>query len=140
LGVDINARNAKGETPLFGVFQGIILPEWNQKTRANWGDDDVWPLLESAGADFFAKDGRGRNLLHLAAEGKLWVEDFKMLVRKGLDPMGQDHKQMNSLDVAAACGNDEVLGLFDREGKELVELPKKGQALDGNWDDDGDDL
>jgi len=139
LGLDINARNAKGETPLFGVFRGIITPQSMKNKRENWGDDDVWPLLERAGADFFAKDGRDRNLLHLAAQGKRWVEDFKMLVGKGLDPMEQDLKQMNSLDVAAACGNDEVLGLFDREGKEMVEGPKRRQLLEKDWDDDDAD-
>lgn len=56
----------------------------------------------------------GRNMLHLAAEMKAWVEAFNRVVEMGMDPMELDVMQRTALDVAAACENEEILGLFER--------------------------
>lgn len=124
LGLDINARNADGETPLFGILQGIrFIQQGFAAKRLSLKlsgylptpGDNAWRLLEDAGADFKAKNNEGRNMLHLAAQKADWVEVFKRLVDLGVDPKEPDKKQRTSLDVAAACKNEAVLGLFERE-------------------------
>ncbi|KAL2126985.1 hypothetical protein VTI74DRAFT_11529 [Chaetomium olivicolor] len=124
LGLDVNAKNRKGETPLFGLLQGMRLePErvyWPTSVKRYGGswtilEDDAWRLLEDVGVDFSARDNEGRNMLHLAAEKEEWVDAFKRFLAMGLDPMELDVKQRNSLDIAAACRNEEVLGLFGKE-------------------------
>jgi ankyrin repeat protein len=124
LGLDINARNKTGETPLFGLLQGprlgeepVITDEQVGRPGTDWPapEDDAWRILEDAGADFRARDGEGRNMLHLAAKKDEWIEVYKKLVGLGLDPTELDHRQGTSLDVAAACMNEEVLGLVERE-------------------------
>ncbi|KAK0712926.1 ankyrin repeat-containing domain protein [Lasiosphaeria miniovina] len=119
LGLDINARNANGETPLFDYAKkAVVNPKTERSYRVHEGSEkDIWELFESAGADFTAKDSRGRGLLHVAAKKNKWVTGFQALLRKGLGPISQDDKQMTCLDVAAACGNAAVLALFEKEGE-----------------------
>ncbi|KAJ4854858.1 ankyrin repeats (many copies) domain-containing protein [Trichoderma breve] len=113
-GIDINARNNRGETALFSFYS---LP----KTERWLGLDDsdkprpelVKPMLENLGGDFFARDNRGRGLLHAAAAGD--VERFQELMDIGLDPMMEDSAQQTAIDAAAACGNRDVLELFEKK-------------------------
>ncbi|KAJ4306633.1 hypothetical protein N0V88_001438 [Collariella sp. IMI 366227] len=122
-GLDINARNAKGETPVFGFLEGFggakSYEVWSARRNGRAYQipvNTVWKVLEGAGADFKARDNRGRNLLHLAAERREWAKVYKWLQAKALDPMELDDQQRNSLDIAAACKNEEVLALFEKEG------------------------
>ncbi|KAL7940595.1 hypothetical protein V8C42DRAFT_223440 [Trichoderma barbatum] len=112
-GIDINARNNNGETALFSFYSC-------PKTNANWlyySDVDkpsaelTKPLLETLGGDFFVRDNRGRGLLHAAAAEE--VERFQELMDVGLDPMMEDNAQQTAIDAASACGNRDILGLFD---------------------------
>ncbi|KAJ5784770.1 uncharacterized protein N7503_009982 [Penicillium pulvis] len=135
LGVDINARNKKGDSPLFeyiahgplggGFWMGFI-KEANEKL------DDIHHLrfFKEAGADFFVLNNVGSSLLHVLA-GRIIrprgitrseeamavpiekvVSWFKFLTGLGLDPMLEDAQQRTCLDVAAACGNEHILKLF----------------------------
>ncbi|OHF03615.1 hypothetical protein CORC01_00934 [Colletotrichum orchidophilum] len=126
-GCEVNARNSKGETPLFWYYAGF---------RGNWyapkGGPEIYDeegaiaAFEAAGADFGARDDAGQSLLHVAAEGH--VARFKTLTAKGLDPMLEDHGRKTPVDVAAACGNKGVLRLF-----------KRVDAADDDDDDDDDE-
>ncbi|PTB76438.1 ankyrin [Trichoderma longibrachiatum ATCC 18648] len=113
-GLDINARNSRGETPLFSFYSC-------PKTNPNWqylpeedrpSGEHTRALLEKLGGDFFVRDNRGRGLLHVAAGGD--VERFQELMELGLDIMSEDNAHQTAIDVAAACGNREILEIFEK--------------------------
>ncbi|KAJ5547867.1 hypothetical protein N7513_005101 [Penicillium frequentans] len=135
LGVNINARNKKGEPPVFeyiahgslrGRYWGISIREENEKL------DDIHHLrfFKEVGADFFVLNDVGSSLLHvlagriirpsgitrseeaMAVPIKNIVSWFRFLTDMGLDPMLEDAQQRTCLDVAAACGNEHILKLF----------------------------
>ncbi|PQE23289.1 Ankyrin repeat-containing protein [Rutstroemia sp. NJR-2017a BVV2] len=96
------------------------------------------PILLKNGADIFYKNNAGETVLHILAKRitepellpksmtekeqvradvkKLRIEDlvdaFKLLVDMGLDARVEDNTHRTPLDVAAACGNVEILELF----------------------------
>ncbi|KAL7942611.1 putative ankyrin repeat protein [Trichoderma barbatum] len=114
-GIDINARNNRGETALFSFYSC-------HKDGSSWlyyDDADkpspelAKPILETLGGDFFARDNKGRGLLHAAAAGE--VERFQELMDMGLDPMMEDNAQQTAIDAAAACGNLDILELFEKK-------------------------
>ncbi|EHK18015.1 putative ankyrin repeat protein [Trichoderma virens Gv29-8] len=113
-GIDINARNNRGETALFSFYSCPKTESWFY-----YSDEDrpsaelVKPMLEALGGDFFAIDNKGRGLLHAAAAGD--VERFQELRDMGLDPMMEDNAQQTAIDAAAACGNRAILELFEKE-------------------------
>ncbi|CAH0026027.1 unnamed protein product [Clonostachys rhizophaga] len=121
-GVDINARNADGETPLFafskrpkkmlgGLFGGgsggLFAP------LREYSEDGALQLFQNLGADFSVRNGKGQGLLHVAASGD--VGRFKELLSMRLDPMLEDDAHQTPIDVAAACGNQDILALFEKK-------------------------
>jgi ankyrin repeat protein len=114
-GVDINTPNKPGETPIFHYLN-------------NSSDIENMAHFVDIGVDFRVKDGRGQSLPHVLAKKKyselppMWKEEgeskevkvFRWLMEKGLDPMDEDEEQKTTLDLAAASGNMEILGLFQR--------------------------
>jgi ankyrin repeat protein len=141
---DVNAKNNLGETPVFGLYvdrgedDEMESGEWWDVLRLEFpllsdevgeiGEADIdeagftktidgwteipYRLVEDAGADLFVTNGKGQGLLHVAATGP--AKNFKRLMGKGLDPLLEDCERRTALDVAAACGNKEVLKLFER--------------------------
>jgi ankyrin repeat protein len=134
LGLNINARNKAGETPIFTYFTTIAPPD--DPTR----HQKYYSALVDAGADIFARENEGRTLLHVlgrkvevaeqpqqgdkrdaeaeevAVETPLDVVDcFKFLMEQGLDPMAEDMNLSTALDVAAAYDNKGILELFKRD-------------------------
>ncbi|KAH0491001.1 hypothetical protein TgHK011_002447 [Trichoderma gracile] len=114
-GLDINARNNRGETALFS-FYGC--PKTNANARYFAEPDrpsgeHTTALLVKLGGNFSARDERGRGLLHVAAGGD--VERFRELMDLGLDVMAEDHAQQTAIDAAAACGNREILEIFEKK-------------------------
>ncbi|EGR51086.1 uncharacterized protein TRIREDRAFT_104180 [Trichoderma reesei QM6a] len=114
-GLDINARNNRGETALFSFYSC-------PKTNANAqyfpepdrpSGEHTTALLEKLGGDFLARDARGRGLLHVAAGGD--VERFRELMELGLDVMAEDNAQQTAIDAAAACGNRDILEIFEKK-------------------------
>ncbi|KAL6694074.1 putative ankyrin repeat protein [Trichoderma pleuroticola] len=113
-GIDINARNNRGETALFSFYGLPKTESWIHFGVDNKPSPEfVKPMLETLGGDFFARDDRGRGLLHAAAAGD--VERFQELMDMGLDPMMEDGAQQTAIDVAAARGNRDVLELFEKK-------------------------
>jgi hypothetical protein len=43
---------------------------------------------------------------------------FTFLMQLGLDPMAEDAQLRTSLDVAAACGSEHILKIFERKPME----------------------
>lgn len=65
--------------------------------------------------------------------------NFSRLVQMGCEPLQEDGQGRTALDVAAAVGNEGILGLFRRDGGGgEVELPHAGglEAL-GKWPEGG---
>ncbi|KAJ5771941.1 ankyrin repeat-containing protein [Penicillium odoratum] len=134
LGVDINARNKKGDPPLFEYITHGQLSWVLCQNKEHENLDNVHHLryFKEAGADFFARNHAGSSLLHVLAGRKLGgrifghnekqyelpienlVNWFKFLVGMNLDPMLEDARQRTCLDVAAACGNEHILKLFQQ--------------------------
>ncbi|KAK4085024.1 uncharacterized protein Triagg1_14 [Trichoderma aggressivum f. europaeum] len=113
-GVDINARNNRGETALFSFYSLPKFERWLYSSHEIKPSPElVKPMLETIGGDFFVRDNRGRGLLHAAAAGD--VERFQELRDLGLDPMMEDEAQQTAIDVAAARGNRDVLELFEKK-------------------------
>ncbi|KAJ5385402.1 hypothetical protein N7517_003313 [Penicillium concentricum] len=132
-GVDINARNHQGDTPLFKYIQNGVVAPSPSRTELFEKEDDltetVFDLLQEAGADFFTQNNDGSSLLHLLASKKEGagygneypynvVRRFKILMGRGLDPMMEDSRQRTSLDVAAVCGSEHIMKLFARKPME----------------------
>lgn len=131
LGVDINAKNNEGNTPLLEYID----KGFNRQANWMWGksadeefEDPCFKIFRSAGADFFAVNNAGSSLLHILAGKKVSkrfgrnedaaskiVHVFKVLMEMGLDPMAEDSRQRTSLDIAAACGGEHILKLFERK-------------------------
>lgn len=120
-GADVNGRNARGETPLFAFcvrarrsardrdFESHFANNGKEKNT----EEPAVPMLKELGADFYARDPKGRGLLHVAAAGD--VDVFTRLMGLGLDAMMEDNAHQTSIDVAAACANQEVLALFEKK-------------------------
>ncbi|KAH7253300.1 ankyrin repeat-containing domain protein [Fusarium solani] len=83
-------------------------------------------MLRRVGADFFAKDAKGRGLLHVAASRS--VRTFSDLMELGLDTMLEDDAQQTPLDVAAAFENESVLQLFEKDKKDGVREAKVARS------------
>lgn len=83
-------------------------------------------MLQRVGADFFAKDAKGRGLLHVAASRSVRI--FSDLMELGLDTMLEDDAQQTPLDVAAAFENESVLQLFEKDKKDGVREAKVARS------------
>jgi len=88
----------------------LIALRW-QKLLSEAIENEVLKWFEEAGTIWDVKYSEGRTLLHIVASHKTprTIDRFKLLLEKGLDPMEEDSEKRTALDVAAACGNDEVL-------------------------------
>lgn len=130
LGCDVNARNSRGETPLFWYYAGFSRDEHeiykDNRDPGTYDEEGGIAAFEAAGADFGALDNAGQSILHVAAKGH--VLRFKTLTARGLDPLLEDNGRQTAVDVAAACGNKGVLRLF-----------KRVDAMDDDEDDDDDE-
>ncbi|CAI4215620.1 unnamed protein product [Parascedosporium putredinis] len=112
-GVDVNARNACGWTPLSVYCSQPGAPGANDPSRVKRKEEEALRLMVELGADLSVRDNSGRGLLHLAARGGPFR--FKKLMDLGLDPSLEDDAQQTPIDRAAACGQTAILELFERK-------------------------
>ncbi|KAF5235332.1 hypothetical protein FANTH_11737 [Fusarium anthophilum] len=107
LGLDINACNNAGQTPAFFL------------AMRGYDDDSVEEVvswLDGLGVDWQARDDKRRTILHEMADEKEQL--FKAIMDKGIDPLAEDVDGRSTLDLVTAYDNQNVLKLFDRDGKD----------------------
>ncbi|KAF5630659.1 serine threonine phosphatase 6 regulatory ankyrin repeat subunit C [Fusarium sp. NRRL 25303] len=107
LGLDINARNNAGQTPAF--FLAV-------RGYDDDNADEVVGWLDGLGVDWQARDDKRRTILHEMADEKEYL--FKAIMDKGVDPLAEDVEGRSTLDLVTAYDNENVLRLFDRDGKD----------------------
>ena len=133
--IDINARNAAGETPAFSFAAAECGAEGDSSPKV-WRYEALDVLVE-LGADLMAVDARGRTLMHITAgrearveePGRSWPRDvsehivktFKRLMELGVDPRAEDEELRTAIDVAVAVELHGVVLLFSEEGKRTEE-------------------
>lgn len=121
-GLDVDARNAAGETPLALLAQRTTILQ--RRLHADRGaglclDSEAVgagvAMLAAAGADFGVTDARGNGLLHWAAADE--VQLFRALMDSGggLDPTRENEAHQTAIDVAATYNNNEILTLFEKK-------------------------
>ncbi len=140
LGLDINARNNAGETPIFSFFRHGKIQYYEPRVNRSSErlpldsptqslEDDLPKYLEQpiyktftdAGVDWRMLNSEGQNLLHIVAATNTSLEPgtvasrFKALMDMGLDPGMEDVAQRTPVDVAAELKNREVLELFSEK-------------------------
>ncbi|KAB8229518.1 ankyrin repeat domain-containing protein [Aspergillus alliaceus] len=130
LGVDINAKNKAGESPLFSyVGAGSYETSLPVSSYGRKADGAVIKSFLEGGANLFTQNNEGENLLHVAAKlqcshvgfpsifagDERYVDPFKYLMELGLDPFQEDNKQRTTVDVAAAYGNEAILALSQKK-------------------------
>ncbi|CZR58624.1 uncharacterized protein PAC_08516 [Phialocephala subalpina] len=118
-GCEHDSRDDLGNTPLSPYVKAVkprseyvrVDPPAEQDVRQMFDDHDV-----------LAVNYEGDTLLHAVAareedvetvSDRVWL--FKELMARGIEPRRRNKKGTSALDVAAACGKQEILGLFARE-------------------------
>lgn len=140
MGVDVNAQNDEGETPIFTFFRDAEVfarvtdnNEIRRDTAQLIADDSykreldrrqaavereylIWQLFDDVGVDWTVANCKRETLLHVVAALKnnpsTRVRRFEFLVGKGLDPMQENRDHHTPLDVAAALECDDILALL----------------------------
>ncbi|KAJ8067271.1 hypothetical protein OCU04_004632 [Sclerotinia nivalis] len=126
LGGSINARNDVRMTPLLAYLQAR-------------GDQSNFPWFKEHGADFKIKNNEGEGALHIVAKRKADLSElltwgrvngegdptarlFEVLVKEyGCEVLDEDEKGRTALDIAAAVGNEEILKLFQRRSRPILD-------------------
>lgn len=147
LGVDIDARNKAGETPLF-VFMAT----------GGIAHLDKISLFLHKGADIFTTNNKGETILHAIVRRKIkypWInsedveeakECFQHFVNLGLNARQKDVKKRTAIDIAGTRGLRAITSLFQGQGR-IVEISDdgsdgesvSGECCDGEktYSDDG---
>jgi hypothetical protein len=133
LGADIQARNNRGETPIFNFFLAgsrshacvdPVVGDWESTPEYEEGELEtpLYEMFEEMGVRWGDVDVEGQSLLHVVAGAsetyskERALRRFQFLMSKGLDVAAEDQKGRTPLDVAAAFKNVEILNLFQKEG------------------------
>ncbi|RDW65756.1 uncharacterized protein DSM5745_09495 [Aspergillus mulundensis] len=124
-GLDINARNALGESPLFKYIASVNCE------RVISHKSFIIEGFQHRGADILSRNNNGETMLHLVAQmscthgigcdARFWGRGkgeeacgFMYLMGLGLDPMVEDVRQRSAVDIAAAYGKIEILEMFKK--------------------------
>jgi len=126
-GGSINAPEKDGNTPLH-----VYLLSGDRKPTSGYDPeeepipchltlyDKLFP--SDSGVDVFAVNDEGETMLHVTARRTVsyYTQEahdkklFFALVAMGLDPLKEDAKGRSALDVASACGKDDVVAALRR--------------------------
>ncbi|EGX95550.1 ankyrin 2,3/unc44, putative [Cordyceps militaris CM01] len=148
-GVDINAANRAGETPIFAylrsgqvmmggdnidglmeeqlmrALQHLGIDKSNKLEAVVLGkmDTALLDMFAARGVDWLARNNRGETLMHVGVQhrGGAAVK-VRYLLGKGVDPAAEDEDLRTALDVAASLEANDVLGLFGRDGQDAARL------------------
>jgi ankyrin repeat protein len=97
-------------------------PDTEDETTVETGHSEHYDKLfpKDSGADVFAVNNDGESMLHIVARRPSVGYDydrllFESLMRKGLDPLKEDARGRSPLDVASACGKEEIVRSFKRK-------------------------
>lgn len=131
LGLPINGRNTRGETPLFHFIAYLYTVDKRPYMKGdNKSQEAALKLLSSLGADFHTTDYKGDTLFHLIAAttktlqvvgyqavegeetGEGIIKTFRWLLDQGLDPMRVNKRNQTCLDVASIKDNRAILEMF----------------------------
>lgn len=117
-GCDCEARDNQGNTPLFPYVAAV---KYYSELETPNPPDPKDQRKMFAEHDIHAVNNEGDTLLHDVARREDSYESpddglelFKLLVELGLDPTKENNIQVTALDVAAACGNEDILALYAR--------------------------
>ncbi|KAH7031471.1 ankyrin repeat-containing domain protein [Microdochium trichocladiopsis] len=136
LGASIDARNKRGETPLF-VFLAASWKAGDTKTEVI-SHCDALPVFLHASADLEAVTDEGLTMLHAVA-GQEPCENhygdyrqsqdvgdiFAKLLELGLDPRREDSKLRTALDLAVTRDWRNIVDQFSDEGKRRLEEQRR---------------
>jgi ankyrin repeat protein len=139
-GVDVNARDADGNTPLIlaAVYAGpdcveLLLKKGadvNAKNKAGatalfrvaTDYEKAKPLID-AGADIQVKTASGNSPVILAARKYGNSKTVKLLLDKGADAKERNKQGVSPIQVAAACGDLDSVKLLVEHGANVNEMP-----------------
>ncbi len=121
-GIDKEQSDSEGPTAIFGYV--AVQPRYDDE----YPKENTYPDLDEqrgvlSAYNVHARNSERQTLLHVVAkrsrdvtglpQGRDDTRDmFKIFWEMGVDPKAEDGKQRTPLDVAAACGNREILDLF----------------------------
>ncbi|KAI8712906.1 NACHT domain-containing protein [Fusarium sp. LHS14.1] len=123
-GCSINATDKAGNTPLHTY---LAVPERTTNPRRDptichvAHFDKLFPA--DSNVDVSVVNDASETALHIIAARKKSSSGrpdhdkllFEILLARGVDPLREDAKGRSALDVASACGNDEVVGILSRK-------------------------
>ncbi|KAL8330549.1 hypothetical protein RB593_001525 [Gaeumannomyces tritici] len=148
-GLDVNARNARGDTPVLVLaatgWRGSEPPrgvtDISPRDYAKKHDVGYGPgigQLAGLGADLRVVNDAGQGMLHLLAGRRIDCDcadqvyhverAFKQLLELGLDPRVEDGEMRTAIDLAVARGRHGIRSLFSEEGKGM-----------SDWEEGSDD-
>ena len=113
-GADVNARTARGETPLGLTIRERMPNDWNEAAA----DQAIMRLLLDAGADVHARGKNGDTALHTAAMSNR-ADLAALLLEHGADVNGRNHSGMTPLHFAAPAGHTAVVELLLTRGADV---------------------
>lgn len=113
-GLDANAKNAKGITPLMKA--------------ADYGSVWAFDELIEAGADATARCDKGKTLLHYAAKNGLLTHKLQMLQDKGVDIHAKDSGGHTALHAAAQSGYEQHIRHMAQAGLSVNEADTHGRT------------